>query len=107
MDQTRPDKSPIFYGWYIVGAVFFVALVSTGARSAMGNFIVPMSEEFGWSRTEISIAGLMGALVNGFSQPFLGRVFDKTGGRWVILWGIIVIGLSTACLLYTSPSPRD
>ena len=101
MVQATQDKKPIFYGWYIVGAVFFVALVSTGARSAMGNFIVPMSEEFDWSRTTISIAGVMGALVNGFSQPFLGRMFDRTGGRRVILWGIVVIGLSTALLSLT------
>ena len=101
MSQATQDKSPIFYGWYIVGAVFFVALVSTGARSAMGNFIVPMSDEFGWSRTTISIAGVMGALVNGLSQPFLGQLFDRTGGRRVILWGIIVIGLTTALLSLT------
>ena len=100
-DQSSSGKRGIYYGWYIVAAVFFVALVSTGARSAMGNFIVPMSDEFGWNRTTISLAGVMGALVNGFSQPFLGRLFDMTGGRRVILCGIVVIGISTALLSLT------
>ena len=59
-----------YYGWYIVGACVFLALVTTGARSSFGVFVIPMSEEFGWNRTTISFAAALGTLVNGVTQPF-------------------------------------
>ena len=42
---------------------FFIALVTTGSRSAVGIFIIPMSDEFGWDRTTISLFRDLGALV--------------------------------------------
>jgi len=57
-----------------------------------------MSEEFGWSRGSISLAAALGTLVNGATQPFLGRLYDGIGGRRVIIPGLIVIGLATVFL---------
>ena len=99
--NIRTGKPRIYYGWYLVAAVFFIALVTTGARSAVGIFIIPMSDEFGWDRTTISLFGVMGALVNGVTQPFMGRIFDRTGGRNVILGGLVVIGVATVLLSLT------
>jgi len=59
-------------------------LVTVGGRSAFGVFVVPMSEEFGWSRSTISLAAALGFLVNGLSQPFVGRLFDTLGGMPLI-----------------------
>ena len=101
MNHTAQAKPGIYYGWYIVAAVFFIALVTTGARSAFGIFIIPMSDEFGWNRTTISLAGVLGALVNGATQPFIGRIFDRTGGRNVILAGLITLGFATVLLSLT------
>ena len=50
----------------------FIAFVSVGARSAFGVFVVPMEQDFGWSRGAISFAAALGFLVNGLTQPFLG-----------------------------------
>jgi hypothetical protein len=33
-----------------------------------------MSEELGWNRGTISLAAALGALISGFSQPFVGRL---------------------------------
>ena len=93
--------SPVFYGWYLVAAFVFIAVVTTGARNAFGVFVIPMSEEFGWNRGTISLAAALGALVNGVTQPFMGRIFDATGGRTVILTGLIVIGVATVLLSLT------
>jgi len=43
----------------------------------------------------------LGALLNGAIQPFVGRIFDATGGRKVILAGLIGVGLVTVLLSLT------
>ena len=101
MSRLLGSSSSPYYGWYIVGACVFLALVTTGARSSFGVFVIPMSEDFGWNRTTISFAAALGTLFNGVTQPFLGRVFDGIGGRKVILGGLVVTGLATILLSAT------
>ena len=88
------------YGWYVVAACMFIALVTVGARNAIGVFVIPMSAEFGWSRTAISFAGALGLLVNGVTQPFLGMLYDRKGKK-VILISLVVVGLATMALSLT------
>ena len=100
--QTTP-RSGVYFGWYIVATFMFIALVTTGARNAFGIFVIPMSEEFGWSRGTISFAAALGAILAGVIQPFIGRIFDATGGRNVILVGLTGVGLVTVLLSLTCP----
>ncbi|MDP6494184.1 MAG: MFS transporter, partial [Dehalococcoidia bacterium] len=93
-------KPGLYYGWYVVAACLFIALVTVGARQAFGVFVIPMSEEFGWDRTTISLALALGVLVNGLTQPFMGYLFDRSGVR-VILASLIVVGLTTVSLAAT------
>jgi len=93
--------SPIFFGWYIVATCFFIAFLTVGVRNAFGIFVIPMSEEFGWTRTTISFAAASGFLINGITQPFLGHLFDRIGGRRVIVIGLVLIGICTLLLSLT------
>jgi MFS family permease len=79
-----------------------MALVTMGARSGFGVFIIPMSEEFGWNRSTISLAAALGSLVSGISQPFLGRLYDRLGGRKLILVSLLVSGGCTMLLAWTN-----
>ncbi|MCH9010322.1 MAG: MFS transporter [Chloroflexi bacterium] len=90
VDSAR--RKGIFYGWFILAAGFFALFVSTGARSSFGVFIIPMTEDFGWSRSSISAAIAVGWLINGISQPFLGRLYDRMGGRKIISISLVVLG---------------
>ena len=91
-------RNGIFYGWVILAVAFFAMFVSTGARNGFGTFIIPMSEEFEWSRGTISLAIAIGWLVNGFTQPFVGRLYDRFGGRSVISVSLLVVGGCTMLL---------
>ena len=101
MDQTGRTTPRVYYGWYIVATFMFISLVINGARASFGNFVIPMSAEFGWDRGTISFAAALGGLLAGVFQPFIGRVFDATGGRKVILVGLIGVGLVTVLLSLT------
>jgi len=97
MQSDQETHKPIYYGWYVCAATVFVAFVTTGARSSFGIFIIPLEEEFGWSRFMLSAAVGTGFLI-GITQPFVGRLFDRFSGRSVIMAGLVVAGLATASL---------
>ena len=99
MQNTRGNG--IFYGWFIVAASFFVIMMTMGARNGVGVFVLPMSDEFSWSRSSISFAAALGILLNGVSQPLLGSLYDRVGGRKLILVGATVIGITVLLLALT------
>jgi len=101
MSSATP-RPRMYYGWCIVATTFCMALISMGARSGFGVFVLPMSEEFGWNRSTISLAASIGALVSGLSQPFLGRLYDRLGGRQLILASLVVSGVGTMLLALTT-----
>ena len=98
---TGKTKKPIYFGWYVCAATVFIGFVSVGARNSFGVFVIPMSEEFGWSRFTVSIAAALGVFTNGLVQPFMGQLFDRTGGRKLILTGLLVLGIATILLSLT------
>ena len=98
---------------------FAVAVMTAGVRSTPGVLIVPLEDEFGWSRATISFALGINLLLFGAIGPFAAAVMDRFGARrtitlalaatavsvvltpamsqpWqlVLLWGVVV-GLST------------
>ena len=95
------NKSPMYYGWYIVATAMIIGFIGAGSRQGFGIFVVPMSEEFGWNRGTISFAASLGFLLNGVVQPFMGSFFDKLGGRKVILTCLLVLGITTLSLAFT------
>ena len=101
MTESQPARPGIYYGWYVLATAMFIAAVTTGARNGFGVFVIPMSEEFGWSRTTIAVAGGLGHLMNGVTQPLVGHLFDRYNSRRVILISLAVAGVSTAVLALT------
>jgi len=101
MTINNSSKRTTYYGWYVCAAAMFIGFCATGARQSFGVFVVPMSDEFGWSRLEVSSAAALGVLVNGVSQPFMGRIFDWTGGRKLVLGSVALLGASTMLMALT------
>ena len=95
------SRLALFYGWFIVVATVLIALVTVGARRAFGVFVIPMSGEFGWNRSTISLVAASGFLMNGMSQPLLGQLFDTFGGRKGILVSLAIFGGTTLLLALT------
>ena len=99
---SRATPRGIFYGWFVLAAGFFVLFVSTGSRNTFGVFVLPMTEEFAWDRTTISAVVSVGVLVSGVTQPFLGWLYDRYGGRIVISLSLLVLGAATMLLSMTN-----
>lgn len=89
-----------FYGWFIVGTTFFMSFLAVGSRNGFGLFFKPWQDSFGWSVGTISTVAAIGTVVNGVSQPILGRLYDRFGARKVILLSLLLFGFGTIALSF-------
>ena len=104
--MTRePDESPQAREPSSIGAEFaaswramVVVVIGMWASSvpaySIGAFINPLSEEFGWSVTQItgwSLAWSGGCII---SAPIVGALADRRGARPVILVGLLLLGIA-------------
>ncbi|MCH2305067.1 MAG: MFS transporter [SAR202 cluster bacterium] len=92
----------LFYGWIILFISIIILFFSMGMRNSVSVFFIPMVDEFDWNRATISIVFAAGWLINGLTQPVIGGVYDKFGGRYVISFGLLIMGLSTALISITN-----
>ncbi|MBV1686814.1 MFS transporter [Novosphingobium sp. G106] len=78
--------------WLLVIAGMFGMSVGTLPTATLGLFMQPLGDEFGWSRTEISIGLTIFALVSMPLAPFAGILVDRFGARRVALPGLLLSG---------------
>jgi len=84
----------------IVGGACLVALISFGPRSAMGQFLTPLSFDHGWGRDVFSLSLAIQNLLWGAAQPFSGGIADRFGAVRVICGGAILYALGLAVMAY-------
>ena len=63
----------------------------------MGLFVVPVTEEFGWSRSEFQLSLLFSTGMGVLTSPVIGLLIHRHGARIVALFGLA--GLSVAFLI--------
>ncbi|MBP38331.1 MAG: MFS transporter [Dehalococcoidia bacterium] len=95
-------KSGIYYGWYIIAALFFATFLAIGSRQGFGVFVKTWEQDWGISTATVSIAASVGWLVNGVSQPIVGRLTDIYGGRRVVVISLTVMALATIGVAYVT-----
>ena len=80
-----PQRVPLFTPVLIVGCV--IITLSFAVRSSFGLFQIPIADEFGWLRTEFSMAIAIQNLAWGIGQPLFGALAEKIGDRKAIVIG--------------------
>lgn len=106
MNTVEKKQGPrIFYGWWVVLASSIGLSTNPGqfAYGALGLFIVPFGLEFGWDRSEVSLALTLFTASLAVSLPAVGRLVDRYGARRVLLPSVVVFGglLASIPLLVT------
>ena len=92
------QRLPVYYGWVVFA---LASLPSFGARpvasvAVLSVFVIPMTEEFGWSRGLFSGAVSLGAVCGLVMSPFAGRLIDRYGSGAILAGCSAVVG---ACAL--------
>ncbi|HVG50595.1 MAG TPA: MFS transporter [Xanthobacteraceae bacterium] len=67
-----------------------IAMVAFGPRSALGQFLTPLSQSHGWGRDVFSLAIAVQNLLWGAGQPIAGAIADKYGAPWVLSAGAVM-----------------
>ena len=62
-------------------------------RASFGVFQIPIQDEFGWPRSEFSLAIAIQNLAWGFGAPFFGAFAEKIGDKKAIILGSILYAL--------------
>jgi len=80
-------KSPLFTSVLIGGCI--IILVNFAVRASFGVFQIPIADDFGWLRSEFSLAIAIQNLAWGIGQPIFGAVAEKFGDRRAIVLGAL------------------
>jgi MFS family permease len=81
-----------FYGWYIVGVVFFTNFVAIGCTvHALNVMIWPMDRDLGWGRATLSAVISVGPIVSVGLALGIGNYLDRHGARVPMLVGLALL----------------
>src|ERR1700761_1733041 len=94
-NQTR-SATRLHYAWIVAAVTFIVGLPTAGGRAAPGVLIVPLQQEFDWSRATISFAIGVNLLLYGLVGPFAAALMDRFGVRRTMTLALAVSGAAVA-----------
>ncbi len=101
---ARALAGRLHYGWVVVGVIFLVLLAGAGVRATPSVMIVPLEDDFGWSRATISAAIAVNILLYGLMGPFAAALMQRIGiRRTVMLAGALLAATIAASTLMTRP----
>ena len=86
------NRTKIYYGWYVVAGCSLVIFGVLGLQFSFGVFLKPMTEEFGWSRTTLSLAFGITFMLSGLLRPVAGYLADRYSPKWSALSGVAIMG---------------
>ncbi|MEO9865822.1 MAG: MFS transporter [Yoonia sp.] len=81
------SKSALINPVLIAGCV--IIMTGFAIRASFGVFQIPIATEFGWLRTDFSLAIAIQNLAWGIGQPIFGAIAEKIGDRKAIILGAL------------------
>ena len=93
-------RSGVVFACTVGNAVSVTPMVYT----VFGLFLIPISTEFNWPRSAVSIVLLIIAIAGALSYPIVGRMIDRYGARTIILTGNLLFAGAVATVSMVSAS---
>jgi sugar phosphate permease len=84
------------YGWIVAGLTFLALLIAAGIRATPSVLIVPLEQEFNWSRATISLAISINLVLYGLIGPFAAAVLEQIGIRRTMLFALALLGIGVS-----------
>ncbi|SDT41405.1 Sugar phosphate permease [Friedmanniella luteola] len=93
----RPRLHP---AWWVAVVAFVALLGAAGFRSAPGVLMVPLEEEFGWSRSLMSFAVSVNLVLYGLMAPFAAALMDRFGLRRVTSAALLLVAAGSGLTVF-------
>ena len=78
----------------VLGICLVLNLIGRGIADTYVVFILPLEQDLGWTRSQMTGVYSVYLLVNGLTAPLIGFLFDRIGPRVVYGTGMAVLGAS-------------
>ena len=90
--------------WRVAAITFLVLLVAAGIRSAPSVLIVPLEQEFGWTRDVTGFAVGLNILLFGLTGPFAVAILERFGMRRTVGVSLLVLAAGVAMTPFMTAS---
>src|SRR3569833_2081669 len=85
-------------GALLLAACFLVLFTNGGGRFAVSLMLKPIVDEFGWSRSDLSIAIAVFLVVSATTMFAAGKLVDRMGPRLVLGGGLVVSAIGIGAM---------
>lgn len=76
----------------VLALCFVMNAVARGAGETFAVFLLPIGEETGWHRVDLTSVYSVYMAASGLASPFVGIVFDRLGPRALYALGLVALG---------------
>jgi len=95
--ESEPQTSNTRTALTVLAICLVLNLIGRGTADTYVVFLLPLEQDLGWSRSNMTGVYSVYLLVNGVTAPLIGHLFDRLGPRAV--YGCGMAALATAYLL--------
>lgn len=103
-EGAAPRTRRIHPAWIVAAVAFLALLGAAGFRSAPSALILPLEDEFGWTRSELSVAVGVNILLYGLTAPFAAALMERFGIRKVVTFALLGIAAGAALSIFVTDS---
>ena len=101
---TPAQPAKLHYAWIAAGVTFVTLLAAAGARATPGVILLPLGNEFQWSRATVSSIVSINIFLYGLIGPFAAALYQRFGLRRTMMAAMALLaagyGLSTLATAY-------
>ena len=88
---TAAGGRKFHYAWVVAGVTFITLLAAAGARATPGVTLLPIGNEFQWSRAKVSAIISINIFLYGLIGPFAAALYQRFGLRRCMLAGMALL----------------
>lgn len=90
------------YAWIAAGVTFVVLLAAAGARAAPGVMLLPLGNEFQWSRATVSSIVAINIFLYGLMGPFAAALYQRFGLRATMMTAMALLATGYGLSVYAT-----
>ena len=91
-DETTPPATPVAMAATVLVLCFAFNFVGRGVGDTYMVFLLPLEQEFGWHRSQMTSVYSALMVVSGLAAPLGGMVFERWGPRLLYASGLALLG---------------